>query len=317
MLTSPQTLHLKLKELEQDGTDLKSLNAVHKQLIDRIILHHKDRGVKAYAACCLADLLRLYAPDAPYTGDELRDIFQFFVVQITQNLKYQPGTRPLAPSKKNNDASSQPSQAARINEIPYYNEYSYLLDNLASIKSVILICELPSADDLITTYFDSFADIVRPDMKKLMVRNMASILADLLNEADTVPTGVMDCIFGQFENYGTVSSKVCVQELTCRRQNGHRSSSSPMCATVPRSSCSARRLRTSPRSSCRTAVIRVRVTSRFSRRPTSSSSPSSAMPRTCSSTRSRYSKRTSRLPRKCPFVSCRREHSVQCSERGR
>lgn len=200
-----QTLHLKLKDLEQDGTDLKSLNAVHKQLIDRIILHHKDRGVKAYAACCLADLLRLYAPDAPYTGDELRDIFQFFVVQITQNLKYQPGTRPLAPSKKSNDAQSQPSQATRINETPYYNEYSYLLDNLASIKSVVLICELPSADDLITTYFDSFADIVRPDMNKLMVRNMASILADLLNEADTVPTGVMDCIFGQFENYGTVS----------------------------------------------------------------------------------------------------------------
>lgn len=178
---------------------------MHKQLIDRIILHHKDRGVKAYAACCLADLLRLYAPDAPYTGDELRDIFQFFVVQITQNLKYQPGTRPLAPSKKSNDAAAQPAQATRINEIPYYNEYSYLLDNLASIKSVVLICELPSADDLITTYFDSFADIVRPDMNKLMVRNMASILADLLNEADTVPTGVMDCIFGQFENYGTVS----------------------------------------------------------------------------------------------------------------
>jgi sister-chromatid-cohesion protein PDS5 len=31
-----------------------------------------SRGVKAYAACCLADLLRLYAPDAPFSQDELR-----------------------------------------------------------------------------------------------------------------------------------------------------------------------------------------------------------------------------------------------------
>ena len=31
-----------------------------------------SRGVKAYAACCLADLLRIYAPDAPYTETELR-----------------------------------------------------------------------------------------------------------------------------------------------------------------------------------------------------------------------------------------------------
>lgn len=31
-----------------------------------------SRGVKAYTACCLADLLRLYAPDAPYSDVQLR-----------------------------------------------------------------------------------------------------------------------------------------------------------------------------------------------------------------------------------------------------
>lgn len=37
----------------------------------------------------------------------------------------------------------------------------YLLDSLATIKSIVLICDLPGADDLITTYFESFVDIVR------------------------------------------------------------------------------------------------------------------------------------------------------------
>lgn len=31
-----------------------------------------SRGVRAFAACCLADVLRIYAPDAPYTQEELR-----------------------------------------------------------------------------------------------------------------------------------------------------------------------------------------------------------------------------------------------------
>lgn len=39
---SPQTLHGKLAALEQDATDKKSLNAVRKQLIDSVILHHKE-----------------------------------------------------------------------------------------------------------------------------------------------------------------------------------------------------------------------------------------------------------------------------------
>lgn len=116
-----------------------------------------SRGVKAYAACCLADLLRLYAPDAPYTADDLRDIFQFFIVQVTTNLKA-PTAKPLAPSKRGNEASQG---ASRITDVPYHAEYCYLIDSLATIKSIVLICDLPGADDLITTYFESILEVVR------------------------------------------------------------------------------------------------------------------------------------------------------------
>ena len=70
-----KALHSELAEMDQEAVDTSSLGSVCKELINTSILLHKDRGVKAYAACCLADLLRLYAPDAPYTQSELRDIF--------------------------------------------------------------------------------------------------------------------------------------------------------------------------------------------------------------------------------------------------
>ena len=58
--------------MDQETVDTTSLGGVRKDLINTSILLHKDKGVKAYAACCMADLLRLYAPDAPYTGAELK-----------------------------------------------------------------------------------------------------------------------------------------------------------------------------------------------------------------------------------------------------
>lgn len=58
--------------MDQETVDTRSLATVSKDLIHQSIMLHRDRGVKAYAACCMADLLRLYAPDAPYTALELK-----------------------------------------------------------------------------------------------------------------------------------------------------------------------------------------------------------------------------------------------------
>ena len=41
-------------------------------LVKPFILKHRDKDVKAHAACCLADILRIFAPEAPYGEEELR-----------------------------------------------------------------------------------------------------------------------------------------------------------------------------------------------------------------------------------------------------
>jgi sister-chromatid-cohesion protein PDS5 len=65
-------LSKELSELDQGATDLDSLTNVAKQLGHRNLLQHKDRGVKAYTACCLVDILRLCVPDAPFSDDQLK-----------------------------------------------------------------------------------------------------------------------------------------------------------------------------------------------------------------------------------------------------
>lgn len=72
LLTRLEKLSKELADFEQGEIDLSSLKDVSAQLAHRNLLQHKDRGVKAYTACCLVDILRLFVPDAPFTDDQLK-----------------------------------------------------------------------------------------------------------------------------------------------------------------------------------------------------------------------------------------------------
>ncbi|KAG5641986.1 hypothetical protein DXG03_003815 [Asterophora parasitica] len=177
LLKKIKALHMELASLDQEHVDIGSLGAVRKELVNTSILLHKDRGVKAYAACCLADILRLYAPDAPYTQAELRDIFQFFFRQLTNGLK-------------SADAS-------------YYNEYFHLLESLSTVKSVVLVCDLPTAEEIMAEIFRDFFNLVRRDLPKKIEIFMVDILVALIDEAQVLPSEVLESILSQFMENNT------------------------------------------------------------------------------------------------------------------
>jgi sister chromatid cohesion protein PDS5 len=184
LLKKLKALHIQLAELDQELVDVTSLSTARKELVHTSILLHKDRGVKAYAACCLADILRLYAPDAPYTQSELRDIFQFFFRQLTNGLK---GV----------DAS-------------YYNEYFHLLESLSTVKSVVLVCDLPNAEELMVDIFRDFFNLVRRDLAKKIEIFMADILVALIDECQSLPSEVLETLMAQFaDNSAVIRLSVC------------------------------------------------------------------------------------------------------------
>ncbi|GLB39171.1 putative cohesin-associated protein pds5 [Lyophyllum shimeji] len=192
LLKKLKALHTELAALDQEAVDINSLSTVRKELVNTSILLHKDRGVKAYAACCLADILRLYAPDAPYTQAELRDIFQFFFRQLTNGLK---------------GADSS-----------YYNEYFHLLESLSTVKSVVLVCDLPTAEELMVEIFRDIFSLVRRDLPKKIEIFMADILIALIDEAQVLPTEVLETLLSQFmENHTRIEQagyRLAVQHFT-------------------------------------------------------------------------------------------------------
>lgn len=72
LLKHLNTLSKELEELDQEVVDPNSLTKVAKEVASHQILSHKDKGVRAYAACCVVDILRLCAPDAPFTPTQMK-----------------------------------------------------------------------------------------------------------------------------------------------------------------------------------------------------------------------------------------------------
>ncbi|KAH9932198.1 armadillo-type protein [Fomitopsis serialis] len=167
-----KTLHGELRDMDQEQVDVNSLSGVRKELIEDTVLMHKDTGVKAYAACCIADLLRLYAPDAPYTQRELERIFSFFFQQLALYLKG--------------------------GDSPYYEEYFDLLESLSTVKSVVLVCDLPDADRLMNEAFRKLFTIVCHNPPKKIELFVADILIALIDECQSLPNGVLECLLSKF-----------------------------------------------------------------------------------------------------------------------
>jgi len=68
------TLSEQLIDANQDNTAIKKqLEAKYAaELIDKTLIHHKDKGVKSFVAVCIVEALRICAPDAPFSATQLK-----------------------------------------------------------------------------------------------------------------------------------------------------------------------------------------------------------------------------------------------------
>jgi sister-chromatid-cohesion protein PDS5 len=180
LLLRLETLATELRDLDQEDTERSSLTKVSHELASGYLLGHRDKGVRAWTACCVVDILRLCAPDAPFTANELKDIFTTIVTSIIPAL-------------------ADPSNA-------YNDQHVYVLSSLAEVKSIILITDLDAPDPLILRLFSSCFDIVSSSSKastgeelaKNVEYDMTRLLVPVIDEAPTLAPEVIDVIVAQF-----------------------------------------------------------------------------------------------------------------------
>ena len=77
LLRRLQALSTEMRAMEQEENNRDSFTKVAQELVSPNLLAHKDKGVRAWTGCCLVEILRLCAPDAPYTGQQLKVLIPF------------------------------------------------------------------------------------------------------------------------------------------------------------------------------------------------------------------------------------------------
>lgn len=73
LLSRLQKLAKELRSLDPEGeVDPKSVVKIAQDLASPNLLAHKDRGIRAWTACCVVDLLRICVPHAPFRSPQLK-----------------------------------------------------------------------------------------------------------------------------------------------------------------------------------------------------------------------------------------------------
>ena len=107
------------------------------------VLGHSDKDVRLLSACCIVDILRVFAPEAPYCDEEMVRVFEVIISQIRSLSTYDIG-------------SATGSKVV------------YILDSLATVKSCVVPVIMAQtgvqgAEDLMTSLFDALISVFRPD----------------------------------------------------------------------------------------------------------------------------------------------------------
>ncbi|KAH8252376.1 hypothetical protein KR038_010787 [Drosophila bunnanda] len=163
-----KTLANVLQTMDQDDNLYQQYIPLALHLLDDFFMQHQSRDVQLLIACCVADVLRVYAPEAPYKEqDQIKTIFKFFIKQL-HGLK-----DPRDPS---------------------FKRYFYLLENLAFVKSFNMCFELEDCQEIFQELFSTIFKIVNDQHSAKVTNFFLDVLSPLITEADNLSVELLDLI---------------------------------------------------------------------------------------------------------------------------
>ncbi|PNS17423.1 hypothetical protein CAC42_7106 [Sphaceloma murrayae] len=169
-----------LDQSEPEDAVRNDVSSIARDLVHANVLGHKDKGVRVWTCCCIVEVFRIMAPDAPHTTNQLKDIFDVIIGHVIPAL-------------------SDP-------EDPYNDQHMRILKSLEDVKSILLLHDTPNADSYMVRLFNNAFDLItdkpKSDGEEIVSKNVesliSSILATVVEESETLPVEVVELILAQF-----------------------------------------------------------------------------------------------------------------------
>ncbi|KAK2716297.1 sister chromatid cohesion protein PDS5 homolog B-like isoform X2 [Artemia franciscana] len=163
-----KTLAHILQTMGQDDGSLRKFTPLAMHLAQDAFMNHDSRDVQLLIACCIADVLRIYAPEAPYIDpDHIKSIFMFLIRQLN---------------------------GLRDPKDPAFKRYFYLLENLAYVKSFNMCFDLEDSQEIFCALAALVFKIVNDEHSAKVKSFMLDLLHPLITESDSVSNELLDII---------------------------------------------------------------------------------------------------------------------------
>ncbi|XP_069130479.1 sister chromatid cohesion protein PDS5 homolog A-like [Argopecten irradians] len=131
-------------------------------------MDHQSKDVRLLVACCIADVFRIFAPEAPFRETSLlKEIFMFFIKQL---------------------------RGLEDPDSPTFKRYFYLLENLAWVKSFNICIELDDNQEIFCNLFQLMFSIINEKHSSKVRNFVLDMMTPLITEADAVSQELLDII---------------------------------------------------------------------------------------------------------------------------
>ncbi|GLJ40362.1 hypothetical protein SUGI_0830400 [Cryptomeria japonica] len=157
-----------LSELNQSPTLRSVLGPINEALVQPAVLRHKDKDARLLVAACFSEIMRILAPDPPYSDDLLKDIFKLFV-SIFEELDEV--------------------------ESPYFSRRVNILETIAKVRCCVLMLDI-NCEDVVLEMFRVFFSVVREDHPPSVQQGMTAIMELILEESGDISQRMLDLILG-------------------------------------------------------------------------------------------------------------------------
>ncbi|CAF4507428.1 unnamed protein product [Rotaria sp. Silwood2] len=169
-LTKNQRL---LQSLPQNYEKRHFFTGLFKTLLDDFFYSHERADIQLYAAICLADIIRIYAPNLPDASPEkMLNMFLFLARQLI-GLK-------------------------KIDDTLFTRRY-YLLENLSMVQSFIPAVNLEDnrGCQISTVVFNNLFNAVQKKHSDQLKNLMIEIVSVILAEYETIPFALLELLFAR------------------------------------------------------------------------------------------------------------------------
>lgn len=154
-----------LSELSQSSSLHDALRPLSKSLVQTSLLSHKDKDVRLLVAVCFIEVMRILAPDPPFTDEIFKEIFRLFI-----------------------------SEFAGLAETgsPYLTRRMKILENVAALRCSVIMVDT-GCQDLVLDMAKIFFSAAKQGLQQCVHQAMVSIMTQILNEK--VTQALLDVIF--------------------------------------------------------------------------------------------------------------------------